>query len=163
MQELPRPLKLATVWLLIGLAVFLAVQWMQQRERRSQFSAGGGVIELRRAGDGHFHWPGRVNGVAVDFLLDTGATGTTLPLVLAQQVGLESLGSMRSDTAGGVVSGQIARADIELDGGVRLKNLRVTVLPRLSGPLLGMDVLGKMRFTQGNGVLRLETSSNDWN
>jgi aspartyl protease family protein len=70
---------------------------------------------------------------------------------------------MRSDTAGGVVSGQIARADIDLDGGVRMKNLRVTVLPRLSGPLLGMDVLGKLRFTQSDGVMRLETSSGGWN
>jgi aspartyl protease family protein len=163
MQELPRSLKLATVWLLIGLVVFLAVQWMQDHERRSQFSASGGVIELRRSGDGHFHWPGRVNGVAVDFLLDTGATGTTLPLALAQQLGLETLGSMRSDTADGVVSGQIARADIELDGGVSIKNLRVTVLPRLSGALLGMDVLGKLSFTQGDGVMRLQTSRGGWN
>lgn len=163
MQELPRSLKLATVWLLIGLVVFLAVQWMQQHERRSQFSASGGVIELRRAADGHFHWPGRVNGVAVDFLLDTGATGTTLPLALAQQAGLEAIGAMRSDTAGGVVTGQIARADIELDGGVRLTNLRVSVLPRLSSPLLGMDVLGKLHFTQANGVMRLDTSNGGWN
>jgi aspartyl protease family protein len=163
MQELPRSLKLATVWLLIGLVVFLAVQWMQQRERRSQFSASGAVIELRRAADGHFHWPGRVNGVAVDFLLDTGATGTTLPLALAQQAGLESIGSMRSETAAGVVSGQIARADIELDGGVRLTNLRVSVLPRLSSPLLGMDVLGKLHFTQADGVMRLDTANGGWN
>ncbi len=163
MQELPRSLKLATVWLLIGLVVFLAVQWMQQHERRSQFSASGGVIELRRAADGHFHWPGRVNGVAVDFLLDTGATGTTLPLALAREAGLETIGSTRSDTAGGVVSGQIARAHIELDGGVSLKNLRVTVLPRLSSPLLGMDVLGKLHFTQADGVLRLDTSNSGWN
>jgi aspartyl protease family protein len=162
MQELPRSLKITTVWLLIGLVVFLAVQWLQSRERRSQFSASGGVIELRRSGDGHFHWPGRVNGVAVDFLIDTGATGTTLPLALAQQAGLEALGAMRSDTAGGVVQGQLARADIELDGGVRMKNLRVVVLPRLSSPLLGMDVLGKLRFSQGDGVMRLQTPSTGW-
>ncbi|MEY2690541.1 MAG: hypothetical protein RL375_4741 [Pseudomonadota bacterium] len=163
MQDLPRSLKLATVWLLLGLVVFLAVQWLQDRERRSQFSAQGAVIELRRAADGHFHWPGRVNGVPVDFLLDTGATGTTLPLALARQAGLETIGNMRSDTAGGVVTGQVARADIELDGGVRLKNLRVSVLPRLSSPLLGMDVLGKLRFTQGDGVMRLDTSGSEWN
>jgi aspartyl protease family protein len=163
MQELPRSLKLATVWLLIGLAVFLVVQWLQHSERRSQFSTSGGVIELRRGADGHFHWPGRVNGVTVDFLVDTGATGTTLPQALAQQAGLETLGSMRSDTAGGVVQGQIARADIELDGGVRMKNLRVAVLPRLSSPLLGMDVLGKLRFSQGDGMMRLQTSAGDWN
>ena len=59
-------------------------------------------------------------------------------------------------TAGGVVRGWVARADIELDGGVTAQRLRVTVLPRLDGPLLGMDVLSKMRFSQQGGVLRFE-------
>ncbi|MFM2068663.1 MAG: hypothetical protein RLZZ584_3572 [Pseudomonadota bacterium] len=158
MQELPRTLKLVTVWGLIGLVVFLAVQWLQARERQGRFSAGGGVIELQRAPDGHFHWPGRVNGIEVDFLVDTGATSTTLPQALAQRAGLQSLGGMRSDTAGGVVRGEIARADIELDGGVRFSQLRVAVLPRLGSPLLGMDVLGRLRFSQAGGVLRLESA-----
>jgi aspartyl protease family protein len=39
---------------------------------------------------------------------------------------------------------------------VRVERLRVAVLPQLDSPLLGMDVLTKLRFTQSNGVLRLE-------
>jgi aspartyl protease family protein len=156
MHELPRTLKLVTIWGLIGLGVFLAVQWQQARERQGRFSTRGGVIELQRAPDGHFHWPGRVNGIAVDFLVDTGATSTTLPQALADQARLTRLGSLRSDTAGGVVMGEIARADIALDGGVSFTQLRVAVLPRLSSPLLGMDVLGRLRYSQAGGVLRLE-------
>jgi aspartyl protease family protein len=155
---MPRSLKLVTIWLLIGTAIFLAVQAMQHRAQQSRFSfdAASSRIELRRAGDGHFHWPGRVNGVAVDFLVDTGATSTALPLALAQQAGLTLEGSMRSSTAGGVIEGRIARADIALQGGIAADRLRVAVLPRLQAPLLGMDVISKLRLSQQDGVLTLE-------
>ena len=155
---MPQGLKLVTVWLLIGTAVFLAVQAVQHRAERARFAfdPASGRVELQRARDGHFHWPGTVNGVAVDFMVDTGATGTALPLVLAERAGLALEGSVRSSTAGGVVSGQWARADIALQGGVEARNLRVTVLPRLEAPLLGMDVISKLRLTQSDGVLTLE-------
>jgi aspartyl protease family protein len=151
-------LKLTTVWLLIGTALFLAVQAMQHQAERSRFSfdAASGRIELKRAPDGHFHWPGRVNGVAVDFLVDTGATSTALPLALAEQAGLALEGAMRSSTAGGVVEGRIARADVSLQGGVVAERLRVAVLPRLDAPLLGMDVISKLRLSQRDGVMTLE-------
>ena len=156
--EMPRNLKLATVWLLLGAVVFVAVQAWQSQQQRARFSvdAVSGTIELKRAADGHFHWPGTLNGIAVDFLVDTGATGTAIPQALADRAGLVVEGTMRSSTAGGVVQGTLARADVELRGGVRAERLRVAVLPRLESPLLGMDVLGKLRFTQSDGVLRLE-------
>ena len=155
---MPQGLKLVTVWLLIGTAVFLAVQAMQRQSERARFSfdAASGRVELQRASDGHFHWPGTVNGIAVDFMVDTGATGTALPLALAERAGLALEGTVRSSTAGGVVSGQWARADVALQGGVGAKNLRVAVLPRLEAPLLGMDVISKLRLTQSDGVLTLE-------
>ncbi len=153
-----RSLKLTTVWLLIGTALFLAVQAMQHQAGRSRFSfdATSGRIELKRAPDGHFHWPGRVNGIAVDFLVDTGATSTALPLALAQEAGLTLEGTLRSSTAGGMVEGRLGRADITLQGGVAAERLRVAVLPRLDSPLLGMDVISKLRLSQNNGVLTLE-------
>lgn len=159
MQELSRSFKLATVWFLVGLAVFLAVQAIQSQQRRSLFSSSGGVIELRRGGDGHYHWPGAVNGVAVDFLIDTGATTTALPRALADAAGLQTDGAIRSSTAGGEVVGQLARADLVLEGGVRLQRLRVTVLPALGKPLLGMDVLSRLRWSQQGGVLRIESTA----
>jgi len=155
---MPRTFKLVTIWLLVGVALFLAVQALMRQAERARFSfdAGSGRIVLQRAPDGHFHWPGRVNGTAVEFLVDTGATTTALPQALADRAGLALEGSVRSSTAGGVVSGQWARADVQLQGGVRVDSLRVTVLPRLSAPLLGMDVISRLRLTQSDGVLTLE-------
>ncbi len=155
MTEFPRALKHATLWLLLGCGVFLAVQAWQAQQRQSLFSATGGVIELRRAPDGHFHWPGEVNGVAVEFLVDTGATRSALPQALAEAAGLTPEGRVQSATAGGTVTGWVGRGTLQLRGGVRVDRLAITVLPSLGSPLLGMDVLGRLTFSQDGGVLRL--------
>ena len=159
MKEFPTTLKHITLWGVLGTAVFLGVQAWQASQRQSLFSTAGGVIELRRAPDGHFHWPGHVNGVAMDFLVDTGATRTALPLALAQAAGLPQEGQVQSSTAGGTVRGWTGRGDLQLQGGVRVQRLPLTVLPALTSPLLGMDVLGKLRFTQADGVLRLRPTA----
>lgn len=156
MRDFPPTLKIVTVWGLLGVALFLAVQFWQAHEQRARFTATtGGVIEIRRGPDGHYHWPGRVNGINVEFLVDTGASSTALPLALAKRAGLRDEGRVTSSTAGGTVHGMLARADIELDGGVRAERLRVAVLPDLPAPLLGMDVLSQLHFSQSDGVLRL--------
>jgi aspartyl protease family protein len=44
-----------------------------------------------------------------------------------------------------------------LDGGVRIDRQRVVALPGLGpNPLLGMDVLGKLHWTQQGGLLRFD-------
>ncbi|HMQ73076.1 MAG: clan AA aspartic protease [Burkholderiaceae bacterium] len=157
MHELPRTLKIATVWLLLATALFLAVQaFLAERQRPRVSTDGMGVIELRRAPDGHFHWPARLGGGEVDFLVDTGATRTALPQPLAERLGLPRGRAVRSSTAGGTVTGWESQVDLELAGGLQARALRVTVLPDLRAPLLGMDVLSRLRFTQHDGVLRLE-------
>lgn len=155
--ELPRWLKHGTVWLLLGLVLFLAVQSWQAHERSTRFAVdAAGTIEIRRARDGHYHWPGRVAGRPVEFLVDTGATGTTIPTALARELGLVEAGSVRSNTAGGVVTGTIVVGDLELQGGVRVERLRMVALPALAAPLLGMDVLGRLHWRQEGGVLVVE-------
>ena len=157
MNDFPRTLKFATVWLLIGAALFLGVQWWQSQERRTRFTVQSGVVELQRAADGHYHWPGRIDGEAVDFLVDTGATGSAMPLALARRLGLPEVGQIRTQTAGGEVTGTLVLADVTLDGGVRVQRLRMAALPGLGErPLLGMDVLGRLHWQQRQGVLRIE-------
>lgn len=156
-RELPRTVKVATVWLLLGLALFLGVQWWQAREHQTRFHAEGDLIEIRRSADGHYHWPGRINGREVDFLVDTGATGTAISAALSRELGLESLGPVQSHTAAGVATGHLVRADVVLNGGVSARALRVVALPGLGDrPLLGMDVLSRLRWQQAEGRLRIE-------
>lgn len=156
MSELPQGLKIATVWLVLATALFLGVQAFLSQQQRTRFVADGARVEIRRGDDGHYHWPGQVNGRSVDFLVDTGATGSALPMALARELNLPVLGPMQSSTAGGVVQGQVVQADLVLQGGVRAQRLRMVALPGLSTPLLGMDVLGRLQWQQGDGVLRFE-------
>ena len=159
-NDLPRTFKLVTVWLLLGLLVFLGIQWWLHRAEQTRFQQVGSAIEIRRSADGHYHWPGRINGRAVDFLIDTGATGTAISAALAGELGLEAIDTVRSNTAGGVVTGEVMRADVELQGGVSAQRLRVVALRALgTNPLLGMDVLGRLRWQQHDGVLRIEAGA----
>ncbi len=157
MRDFPRTLKMATVWLLVGGLVFLAFQHFEKEQRRSQFSARGELVEIQRGPDGHYHWPGTINGREVEFLIDTGATGTALSASLARELGLQPLRQVQAHTAHGLVTGELMRADIVLRGGVRVDDLRVIALPALGdAPLLGMDVLGKLRWQQHQGVLTFD-------
>ena len=47
MNELPRGLKIATVWLLLGLGLFMGVQAWQAVRQASRFSNEGGRIAAR--------------------------------------------------------------------------------------------------------------------
>lgn len=156
MNDLPGWLKTTTVWLLLGLLLFLGVQAWQAQQRATRFSVDGQTLEIRRSADGHYHWPGRIGNREVEFLVDTGATGTAIPASLARELGLQAVGSMQSSTAGGVVKGQFVIGDLQLQGGVRAERLRMAALPNLGSPLLGMDVLGKLRWQQDGGVLKIE-------
>lgn len=157
MNELPATVKVVTVWLLLALGVFLGVQFWQHRAERTRFAADGGEIRIVRGTDGHYHWPGRINGRPVDFLIDTGASRTAMPLPLARELGLRPLGPVEVLTAGGPVRGEAVVGDLLLEGGVRVERLRITALPALGAhPLLGMDVLGRLRWSQHGGVLQID-------
>ena len=156
MNDLPGWLKPTTVWLLLGLMLFLGVQAWQAQQRATRFTVDGQTLEIRRSDDGHYHWPGRIGNREVEFLVDTGATGTAIPATLARELGLQVVGSMQSSTAGGVVSGQFVVGDLQLEGGVRAERLRMAALPNLASPLLGMDVLGRLRWQQDAGVMKVE-------
>lgn len=140
----------------MALGLFLGVQAWQQHQQAARFTVDGGMLEIRRAPDGHYHWPGRINGRAVEFLVDTGATSTAIPAGLAAELGLPAVGTVQSQTAGGVLQGHRVLADLQLDGGVQADRLRLTALSGLAAPLLGMDVLGRLRWQQDGGVLRVE-------
>ncbi len=155
MNDLPRWLKHTTVWLSLGLLLLLGVQAWLARQQATRFVIDGQTLEIRRGDDGHYHWPGRIGQRDVEFLVDTGATGTAIPSALARELGLQTVGTLQSNTAGGVVNGQIVVADLQLRGGVRADRLRMAALPHLSAPLLGMDVLGRLRWQQDQGVLRI--------
>jgi aspartyl protease family protein len=155
MQDLPPSLKIITVWLLLGTLVFLGAQAVLRDRAQPRISLGERAVTLERGVDGHYHWPGQVNGQAVDFLIDTGATVTTLPGPLARRLGLPQGRQISAQTAAGEATGHLSQADLSLQGGPQLQRLPVTVMEGLAAPLLGMDVLGRLHIEQGQGKMTL--------
>lgn len=159
-KDIPRTVKIATVWLLLGAAVFLGFRVHEARQQRLGFSFEAGVVELRRGADGHYHWPGTLNGRPLEFLVDTGASRSAVSAALARELGLEEFGGIQAQTAAGPVRARLARADLALEGGVQVQRLPLMVLPGLGDvALLGMDVLGRLRLQQTGTVLRIEPAA----
>ena len=80
-DDLPPGVKIATVWLLIGLLVFIGIQWRRRQTEQLRFHPAGGVVELRRGPDDHYHWPGRINGRPADIELEGGVRARRLRVV----------------------------------------------------------------------------------
>ncbi len=101
-------------------------------------------LPLRRSVVGHFHLDGRLNGRAVEVLVDTGAAVTVVALSVVRALGLES--TLIDGAAGGAGG---ALDQYRVDGAVlQLGHLA----PRMSGPV-GLD------FEHINAPLRANGSA----
>ncbi len=110
-----------------------------------QSLAQSGAIEVPRSRDGHFYLTLRLNGVPVEFVVDTGATAVVLSEQDARRVGLDPdrlIYSGRAGTANGEVATATARIEtVELEN-LTDRNMRVQVNGgEMNGSLLGMDYL----------------------
>jgi len=146
--------------------LFLATRYFGDWEQRqanpnTQISSqhGEGFIEVQLAGNGqgHFVADGQINGQAVHFLLDTGATDVAIPERLAGKLDLERGAPVTLSTANGRTQGYRTRLDTLQLGDIQLRDLRALVVPGLEGDqvLLGMSALKQLEFTQRGGTLLL--------
>jgi predicted aspartyl protease len=78
-----------------------------------------------------------------------------IPASRASQLGLKPFTQITVNTANGSTLADVARAQLELPGLLRVDQLKVTILNEMDDPgLLGMDVLGKLRLVQeGNKMV----------
>jgi len=113
-------------------------------------------VRLRRDPSGHFTHAGRINGRAVTFLIDTGATAVALPESLAGSLGIV-LGSSRSVfTAAGPTLGYQAELEVVEMGQLSLENVDAIILPGLNATrqvLLGMSFLARFELQQREDIL----------
>ena len=147
-------------------ALFLATRFFADWEARqenpntvvsSQQHEGYIEVKLVGNGQGHFVADGLINGQAVHFMLDTGATDVAIPEALAHELSLERGSPVLLSTANGRTEGYRTRlASLQL-GDIRLQNVRAIVVPGLDGPtvLLGMSALQQLEFTQRGGTMLL--------
>lgn len=117
---------------------------------------GPGFVDLMQRHDGHYYSAGYVNGVPAVFMVDTGASLTTLSQEVAYKSGVTSCASHTFNTANGPAQGCVAKVGKLQIGEFILRDFEVAVMPNLpTDALLGMNVMRLFRLEQQNGVLRI--------
>ena len=119
----------------------------------------GREIVMTAGTGGHFTPSGSINGKAVSFMVDTGATLVAMGLDDAQRLGvdLKSARPGMSQTANGPVRVLMVTLDRVRVGEVELTQVAAVVLPQpMPFVLLGNSFLTRFQMRRDNDVMRLE-------
>lgn len=118
-------------------------------------------VQLASARGGHYRLNGQINGQAVTFLIDTGATAVSIPRELGERLGLKPGAPVALSTANGTVTGWRTRLDLLQLGDIQLREVAALITPGMEGHevLLGMSALKQLEFTQKGGTLVLRQST----
>jgi aspartyl protease family protein len=146
-------LMLAIGWLLVVGIVWWAIDgWTEREANPNRVLAPGpaGEVVLKRNRAGHFVADGEINGRAVTFLLDTGATQIAIPAPLARELGLTLGPPVTLQTAAGAATGYPTRlASVRL-AGIEMRDMAAVVAEGMDAGLvlLGMNFLKRLELTQ---------------
>ena len=163
-RDLGRNLRHGALWGLIFLGVIVGYGlWEDVRSTvipRQSVISDQGMIEVPLARDGHYHMVLDINGVPVQFVVDTGASDIVLTQEDAQRAGIELEGLPflgTANTANGTVRTARVRLDeVDLNGIVDSRVPALVNGGEMNGSLLGMSYLN--RFSEvsfGNGRMVL--------
>jgi aspartyl protease family protein len=151
-------LKMFAGWVLIFLAAFVAFALKDdflalgkriaaEGRGEGQVVAVGKELRIRKSLDGHFWVDAELNGEKVRFLVDSGATVTSISTATARRSGIEPRGGLPAvvQTANGTVRVQRARAERLKVGTIERRDLAVHVSEAF-GPMnvLGMNFLSSL-------------------
>lgn len=115
-------------------------------------TASGPQASIQKSSDGHYWADGKVNGEAVRFLVDTGATAVALTPDDARRLGFTPANlnyGYRVITATGQVRAAAVKLSSVTVAGARLENVDALVIEKgLDTSLLGMTYLGRLASFQ---------------
>lgn len=110
-----------------------------------------GETELPRSGDGHFYAQAEVNGMPVEFLVDTGASVVALTGADASALGLfwtdGEVGVIGSGASGPVMGVPVTLDSVQL-GGHEARTVKAVIIPEG----LGISLLGQSFLSTVNPV-----------
>jgi aspartyl protease family protein len=122
-------------------------------------SASGSRVVLSAGSGGHFVALGQINGNAVQFIIDTGATAVSLSVAQAQRLGLnyQSGQPVQMGTANGVVPAwRLKLASVRLGDVVVYDVDSVVSAGAMPYVLLGNSFLSRFQMTRSNDQMVLE-------
>jgi aspartyl protease family protein len=155
---LGQSLKMFLAWALIFLAVFVAFtlkddfmdlgkRVMAEVRGESGVERRGEAMRIRQGSDGHFWVKARVNGQEVRFLVDSGATTTSISSDTARRTGItpDSAFPTLVETANGTVAVQRGRAARIAFGSIERTDVRVHIFEGAGDMnVLGMNFLSSL-------------------
>ena len=159
----PGTIMYALAWIvLFGLLALFFNDWIEQAYNPNQNPSSidtGEYRELTLKPNKQHHYlsAGTINGKAVTFLLDTGATHVAIPAKLANQLQLTKGRKHYVNTANGTATAYQTEINQLTLGTIKLHNLPASINPGMQGDLilLGMSALKQLEFSQKGELLIL--------
>lgn len=123
-------------------------------------SAGRGTrITISESGGGHFMTAGQINGKAVQFMVDTGATNVAMSVADAERAGINYKEGqpVRMSTANGVTPGYRIKLNSVRVGDVEVFDVDAVVTPQpMPFLLLGNSFLSRFQMKRDNNLMTLD-------
>lgn len=156
-QNMNKTMQQAAVWGLIFMGVIAVYGLWEDISNTAapRQTSSGNEIVLPQASDGHFYATLQINGVPVNFVVDTGATQVVLTRRDAKRIGLnpDKLAYIgQADTANGVVGTAFVTLETVALENTRHKNVRAAVNEgQMRESLLGMSYLSRFDSVRMEG------------
>ena len=115
-------------------------------------------VTLSAGAGGHFMADGQINGGAIRFLVDTGASAVAIPAREAVRLRIDYRSGQRgtTQTAGGPTTMYIVRLDSVRVGNIELQNIDAMVIEQgLDISLLGNTFLNRMEMRRDGATMTL--------
>jgi clan AA aspartic protease (TIGR02281 family) len=133
-----------------------AQQQAKQPENTADINFSGTLV-IKQGTSGHFFLDGAINGKALTFVVDTGATYVSLPSSLATSAQIYCQDKILLQTANGTTSACMTVIPKLKFGPFLIQNATATISPNLAQPLLGISALQQFKMEQENGELRISS------
>jgi len=154
----------AIAWIiLLAMLTAFFTGWLEHQDNPNKdptsqlTNTGESEVVLKRNRAGHYVTNGFINGVAVRFLLDTGATGVALSNDVARATGAVPGKAIMTRTANGNAKGYKTTLRSVAVGNIEQHHVPATISPGLATRevLLGMSFLKHLELTQRGDTLTL--------
>lgn len=147
-----------TIWIAVMAALYFLFQDFLAPKVVDVSSMASGEVVIPRSTDGHYYLVGHINGQAVDFMVDTGATLVSVSTDLARAANLPSGYPTTFSTANGSHQGERVSGQTVEAAGLTVTNIEVGVGLDLGKPnqgLLGQSFLNHVDMIQSGDRLIL--------
>jgi aspartyl protease family protein len=116
----------------------------------------GAEVRLERDISGHYRAEAFINGVKTNVMVDTGATDVSISRRFAEQLGIQSIAAIRTQTANGETVSYMTRLKSVKLGGIEANDVAATIVNDLGEDmLLGMSFLNRMDVHLYRGTMTI--------